>query len=64
MPGVTLKEGTSVGAMSLVRKSTEEWSIYLGNPAKKIINRKKEYLENSFLYYEFKRILCTAKLYK
>ena len=53
MPGVTLKEGTSVGAMSLVRKSTEEWSIYLGNPAKKIINRKKdllkleqEYLEN------------------
>lgn len=45
MPGVVLSEGTSVGAMSLVRKSTEEWSIYLGNPAKKIMNRKKDLLE-------------------
>ncbi len=55
MPGVILGEGTSVGALSLVRKSTEAWSIYLGNPAKKIMNRKKdllelekEYLENEF----------------
>jgi galactoside O-acetyltransferase/dTDP-4-amino-4,6-dideoxygalactose transaminase len=45
MPGVTLNEGTSVGAMSLVRKSTEAWSIYLGNPAKKIKDRKKDLLE-------------------
>lgn len=45
MPGVVLEEGTSIGAMSLVRKSTEEWSIYLGNPAKKIMNRKKDLLE-------------------
>ena len=52
MPGVTLKEGTSVGAMSLVRKSTEEWSIYLGNPAKKIINRKKDLLELEKEYLE------------
>lgn len=45
MPGVTLDEGTSVGAMSLVRKTTEKWSIYLGNPAKKIKDRKKDLLE-------------------
>lgn len=45
MPGVKLAEGTSVGAMSLIRKSTEEWSIYLGNPAKKITSRKKDLLE-------------------
>lgn len=45
MPGVSLNEGTSVGAMSLVRKSTESWSIYLGNPAKKIKDRKKDLLE-------------------
>lgn len=45
MPGVNLKEGTSVGAMSLVRKSTEEWSIYVGNPAKKLKNRSKELLQ-------------------
>ena len=41
MPGVMLHEGTAVGAMSLVRKSTEAWSIYVGNPAKKIRDRKR-----------------------
>ena len=45
MPGVILAEGTSIGALSLVRKKTEEWSVYLGNPAKKIMNRKKDLLE-------------------
>ena len=35
-PRVNLAEGTAIGASSVVRKSTEEWSIYLGNPAKKI----------------------------
>ena len=45
MPGVVLHEGTAVGAMSLVRKSTEEWSIYVGNPAKKIKNRSRDLLQ-------------------
>ncbi len=45
MPGVKLSEGTSIGASSLVRKSTEAWSVYVGNPAKKIKNRKKALLE-------------------
>lgn len=45
MPGVILNEGTSIGAMSLVRKSTQEWSIYIGNPAKKIKDRKKSLLD-------------------
>ena len=45
MPGVTLGEGSAVGAMSLVRKSTEEWAIYMGNPAKKIMARSKKALE-------------------
>lgn len=52
LPGVVLAEGTSVGALSLVRKRTEKWSIYLGNPAKKIINRKKELLELEKQYLE------------
>ncbi|QOQ81814.1 acyltransferase [Comamonas thiooxydans] len=43
-PGVNISEGCSVGAMSLVNKSTEPWGIYLGNPAKKIKNRKKDLL--------------------
>ena len=44
-PGVNLAEGTSVGGLSMVTKSTEEWSVYFGNPAKKIKNRKKDLLE-------------------
>lgn len=52
MPGVILEEGTSVGALSLVRKKTEEWSVYLGNPAKKIKNRKKDLLELEKLYLQ------------
>ena len=41
MPNITLEEGTAVGAMSLVTKSTECWSICTGTPAKKIKDRKK-----------------------
>jgi acetyltransferase-like isoleucine patch superfamily enzyme len=56
MPGVTLNEGTAVGAMSLVRKSTEAWTIYLGNPAKKITIRSKKLLnlEEEYLQSEKK----------
>jgi acetyltransferase-like isoleucine patch superfamily enzyme len=44
MPGVVLAEGTSIGAMSLVLKSTESWSIYTGIPAKKIKNKNQDLL--------------------
>lgn len=42
LPGVTLGEGSVVGAGSLVNKDTEEWTIYLGNPAVPIKKRPKE----------------------
>lgn len=45
LPGVTLHDGVAVGALSLVNKSCEEFSIYAGNPAKKIKNRKRDLLE-------------------
>lgn len=45
LPGVTLGEGTSVGAMSLVNKSTEPWGIYVGIPAKFIKERSRNLLE-------------------
>lgn len=45
LPGVILKEGTAVGANSVVAKSTDGWSVYAGTPAKKIKNRKKDLLE-------------------
>lgn len=52
MPGVILAEGTSVGAMSLVLSSTQPWSIYVGVPAKKLKNRKKDLLELEKLFLE------------
>lgn len=51
-PGVVLREGTAVGAMSLVNRSTEEWSIYMGNPARKIKARNKDLLACEKLYRE------------
>lgn len=45
MPGVTLKEGTVIGANSLVMKDCEPWSVYFGSPAKKIKERSKKILE-------------------
>jgi dTDP-4-amino-4,6-dideoxy-D-glucose acyltransferase len=42
MPGVTLREGSVIGACSLVTKDTEPWTIYVGIPAKPIKLRKKE----------------------
>ena len=44
-PGVTLAEGTAVGAMSVVNKSTDAWSVYLGNPARRVKARKQDLLE-------------------
>lgn len=44
-PNVKIAEGCSVGAMSLVRKSTKSWGIYVGNPAKRIMDRKQDLLE-------------------
>jgi galactoside O-acetyltransferase len=41
LPGVKLSEGTIIGANSTVIKDTEPWSIYVGNPAKKIKDRPK-----------------------
>jgi acetyltransferase-like isoleucine patch superfamily enzyme len=47
MPGVELREGTSVGAMSFVRKSSKAWSIYFGCPAKQIGVREKDIVKLS-----------------
>lgn len=44
MPGVVLAEGTAVGAMTLVTKSTEPWSIYVGIPARRLRPRSRDLL--------------------
>lgn len=42
MPGVTLAEGSVIGACSLVTKSTEPWTIYYGIPARPVKMRRKD----------------------
>lgn len=39
-PGVNLKEGGVLGARAVCLKNTELWSVYAGNPAAKIKNRR------------------------
>lgn len=51
-PGVRIEDGCSVGAMSLVRKNTEPWGIYMGNPAKRIKDRSKDLLELEIQLWE------------
>jgi galactoside O-acetyltransferase len=41
MPGVSIGEGTAVGAMSFVNRSLEPWGMYAGIPARRIGDRKK-----------------------
>jgi len=50
LPGVTLYEGTSVGSMSLMLKSSIPWKVYVGIPAKVVKDRKKDILEIEKLY--------------
>jgi len=45
LPGVTLEEGVAVGALSLVKKDCEAFGIYIGVPAKRIGERKRDLLE-------------------
>ncbi len=43
-PGVHIAEGCSVGAYSLVNRSTEPWGVYAGIPAKRIKDRQRDLL--------------------
>ncbi|SHJ72382.1 galactoside O-acetyltransferase [Dethiosulfatibacter aminovorans DSM 17477] len=51
-PGVTIEEGCSVGAMSMVTKNTKPWKIYSGIPARPINDRKKDMLDLERQYLE------------
>jgi len=42
MPGVTLAEGSILGANSLLTKDTEPWTIYIGSPARPVKLRDKD----------------------
>jgi galactoside O-acetyltransferase len=46
-PNVTIKEGTVIGACSMLKETVEPWSIYYGIPAIKKGNRKKDIIQLS-----------------
>ena len=45
LPKVTINEGSSVGALSLVNKNLDSWGVYFGVPAKKLKSRSKNILK-------------------
>lgn len=42
LPGCTLAEGATVGALSLVAKDLEPWTVYFGNPARRVGPRDRD----------------------
>lgn len=45
LPGVTVGEGASVGAMSLINHDIEPWTMNVGIPCRKIRERSRELLK-------------------
>ena len=45
LPGVTIGEGSAVGAMSLINKPLPEWGFFLGIPCTYIKERSKELIK-------------------
>lgn len=58
LPGVALGEGTAVGALSLVNRSSEPYSIVVGNPAKKVKERSRQLIN---VELEFQKSLGRLK---
>lgn len=54
LPDVEIAEGVSVGSMSLVNKSLDEWGIYVGCPCRRIKERNRNLivLEQKLKIYE------------
>lgn len=49
-PGVIIGDGAAIGAQSLVLNSIAPWSIYAGNPARKIKDRDRGLLSHEAAY--------------
>jgi acetyltransferase-like isoleucine patch superfamily enzyme len=49
-PGVVMGEGSVLGAMSMLTRSTEDWTVFFGIPARKLKNRKRNLVEKAEAY--------------
>jgi acetyltransferase-like isoleucine patch superfamily enzyme len=45
LPGVNIEDGVAVGALSLITKNCEAFTIYAGSPLKRISSRNRNLLE-------------------
>lgn len=45
LPNITIEEGCSVGANSLITKNLPAWGIYIGSPVKRIKDRSRKILD-------------------
>ena len=45
LPKLTIGEGSSIGALSLVTKSLDSWGVYFGSPVKLLKSRSRQLLE-------------------
>lgn len=54
LPGASIEEGSSVGAMSLVNKPLTSWGVYAGIPVKRIKDRSKRLLDFEADYINMK----------
>ena len=57
LPGITIGKGSSVGALSFVPMSLDEWGVYFGAPVRKfsvrsknILALEKDFLKNNLKY--------------
>ena len=44
LPGASMGEGAAVGALSLLRSPAEPWGIYVGTPARRVAERRRDVL--------------------
>lgn len=45
LPNITIEDGVAIGALSLVTKNCTEFGVYVGMPAKKIKERKRDIID-------------------
>jgi carbonic anhydrase/acetyltransferase-like protein (isoleucine patch superfamily) len=50
LPGCSIGEGTTVGALSLVNRKLDPWMIYAGAPARPLRERRRELLQLEAAY--------------
>ncbi len=53
LPGITLQEGVAVGALSLVTRDCDRFSLYAGIPAKRLKPRSEKLLEAEQCFLEW-----------